>query len=137
MIERTLVTKPVEINYSVQKHHTFSFEQIFLPLKTTAIRWKGNLSLGIHNPVPGQIHASRRSSHGLADPACGTAHACKAGDLTISQNMPTRYSFDHLPNGFYPLVELAFDFQSAFLIRTHFFFSVRGVYASILAYMGY
>lgn len=137
MIERPLVTKPVEINFSVQKHHTFSFKQIHLPLKTTAVRRKGYFSLGIHNPVPGQLHAARRSSHGLADPACSTAHACKAGDLTISQNMPSRYSIDHLPNGLYPLIELGFDFQFAFLVRTHFFFSARGVYASILAYMGY
>ena len=106
VVEGALVAITLKIDFSLDEHHAFLFQQILLLLETRAVRGKGDFPLGVDHPMPGQRHAARRPPHGLAHPSRRPAHAGQASHFAVGQDMTTRNSLHHLPHGFHPYFEV-------------------------------
>lgn len=116
VVNGALVTITLKIDFPLDEHYAFLFQQILLLLETRAVRRKGDFPLGVDHPMPGQRHAARRPPHGLADPSRRPAHAGQASHFTVGQDMAAWNALHYLPHGFHPGVEVGRGRKRTFVV---------------------
>ena len=73
------------------KGDAFGFQERSLEVvRSVAQRRMGNLSFGIHHPMPGNIGHCRNSVQGIAHQTCFSCQTCQLCDLSVGRHFPER-----------------------------------------------